>query len=205
MDGLLTTHHRNARVRPHPQKARAVGTAAHAVVACTIGAADHHGEFRHRCGRNRRHELCAVAGNAAGFVFLADHEAGDVLQEQQRDVSLAAQFDEMRSLQRAFAEQYAVVGDDPDRVSPDVRKAADQRLTIEFLEFLELGAINDARDDLADIERLAGIGRHDTVDFLAIEQRLARLSVSPAADDCAGLRLPTMRRAMPMAWLSFCA
>eukprot|EP00965_Chrysotila_dentata_P015953 528130-Pleurochrysis_carterae.AAC.1 len=31
---LLAAHHADARVRPHPHEARAVGAAAHAVVAC---------------------------------------------------------------------------------------------------------------------------------------------------------------------------
>jgi hypothetical protein len=35
----------------------------------------------------------------------------------------------------------------------DVREAADQRLAVARLEFVELGAVDDARDDFADIER----------------------------------------------------
>jgi hypothetical protein len=34
---------------------------------------------------DRRDQLRAVLGDAAGLVFAADHEAGDVLQEHQRD------------------------------------------------------------------------------------------------------------------------
>ena len=60
--------------------------------------------------------------------FLPDHEAGDVLQEHQRDVALARELDEVRALERALAEQDAVVGEDADRVAVDVREAADQRL-----------------------------------------------------------------------------
>ena len=61
------------------------------------------------------------------FAFLADHEAGDVLQEQQRNVALARELDEMRALERALAEQDAVVGEDADRKAADMREAADQR------------------------------------------------------------------------------
>ncbi len=46
-----------------------------------------------------------------------DHEAGDVLQEQQRDAALVGQLDEVRALEGRLAEQDAVVGDDRDRVA----------------------------------------------------------------------------------------
>jgi hypothetical protein len=36
-------------------------------------------------------------GDAAFLVFLAHHEAGDVLQEHQRNAALRAQFDEVRA------------------------------------------------------------------------------------------------------------
>ena len=57
------------------------------------------------------------------LVLAADHEAGDVLQEQQRDAALAAQLDEMRALQRAFREQDAVIADDADRHAPDAARS----------------------------------------------------------------------------------
>ena len=129
---LLAAHHRDARVRPHPEEARAVGAPAHAVVAGAEAAADDHGEFRHIRGGDRGHELGAVLGDAAGLVLLADHEAGDVLQEQQRDAALARELDEMRALERALAEQDAVVGEDADRDALDVREAADQRRAVEL-------------------------------------------------------------------------
>jgi hypothetical protein len=60
------------------------------------------------------HHLGAVLGDAALLVLLADHEAGDVLQEHQRDPALAAELDEVRRLERRLGEQDAVVGDDAD-------------------------------------------------------------------------------------------
>jgi hypothetical protein len=39
-----------------------------------------------------------VARDAFVLVLAADHEAGDVLQEHQRDLALAAQLDEVRAL-----------------------------------------------------------------------------------------------------------
>src|SRR5262249_56337231 len=50
--GLLTAHDRDARIRPHEQEARAVGAAAHAVVAGAVAATDDHGVFCHVAGTN---------------------------------------------------------------------------------------------------------------------------------------------------------
>src|SRR5258708_2276381 len=173
--GLLAAHYRDPGVRPHPQEARAVGTAAHAVIAGPIRAADHDREFRHARGRDRRHQFGAVARDAAGLIFLADHETRDVLQEHQRDIALTAQFDEMRTLQRALAEQDAVIGDDADRIAPDVRKTANQRLAIKLLEFVELRAVDQARNDIAHVIRFAPIGGGGPPDFFSVQTPIPRV------------------------------
>src|SRR5262245_36592329 len=134
--GLLAAHYGDARVRPHPQKAWPVGASAHAVIAGTITATDDDGIFRDVGGGDRRHHFGTVLGDASRLVFAPDHEAGDVLQKQQRDVALARQLDEMRALERALAEQNPVVGEDADGIPVDMREAANQRLAIERLEFL---------------------------------------------------------------------
>ena len=153
--GLLAAHDRDARVRPHPQEARVVGAAAHAVIAGAEAAADDDGEFRHLRGGDRGHHLGAVLGDAAGFVFAADHEAGDVLQEHQRNAALGAQLDEMRALQRALAEQDAVIGDDADRIAPDMREAGDEGGAVQALELVEVAVVDDAGDHLAHVVGLA--------------------------------------------------
>ena len=83
--------------------------------------------------RHRGHHLGAVLGDAAGLVFAADHEAGDVLQEHQRDAALGAEFDEMRALERALGKEDAVIGEDADRIAPDPREPAHQGLAVELL------------------------------------------------------------------------
>ena len=57
-----------------------------------------------RAGNGRDH-LGAVLGDALVLVSPAHHEAGDVLQEHERDAALGAQLDEMRALQRRLAEK----------------------------------------------------------------------------------------------------
>ena len=71
---------------------------------------------------------------------LADHEAGDVLQEHERDAAAVAELDEVRALLRGLREQDAVVGDDADRVAVDVGEAADQRRAVKLLELVELAS-----------------------------------------------------------------
>ena len=65
----------------------------------------------------------------------------------------------MRALQRALGEQDAVIGEDADRITPDLRKAADQGLAVELLELVELAAVDEAGDDLAHIVGPCGCRR----------------------------------------------
>ena len=58
---------------------------------------------------------------------LPDHEAGDVLQEDERHAAQVAQLDEVRGLERRLREQHAVVGDDADQEAVEAREAADER------------------------------------------------------------------------------
>src|SRR5690606_28778803 len=92
---LFAAHHRNTGVGPHEQQARTVRAAAHAVVPGPEGATNDHGEFRHGSGGYSRDHFGAMARDAFVFVASSNHEAADVLQENQGNLALAAQFDEM--------------------------------------------------------------------------------------------------------------
>src|SRR5438128_613872 len=81
--GLLAAHHADPRVRPHPEEARRIRAAAHAVVSRTERAADDDRELRNGGVGDGVHHLRAVLGDAAALVLLADHESGDVLQKDQ--------------------------------------------------------------------------------------------------------------------------
>ncbi len=165
---LGPAHHRDARRGPGPEEPRVIGPARHAVIARPERAADDHGDLRHRRCRHRRHHLGAVPGDALVLVFAADHEAGDVLQKDQRHLAHRAQLDEMRALLCAFGKQHAVVGDDPDGQAHDMGKAADQRLAEPRLELVEAGAIDNPGDHLADVIGRAQIGGHHVEQFLGI-------------------------------------
>src|SRR5450432_4834061 len=82
---LFAAHDADARVRPHPQETRLITAAAHGVIAGAEAAADDDGEFGHVGAGDRRDHLRSILGDAGLLVFLADHESGDVLQEDQRN------------------------------------------------------------------------------------------------------------------------
>jgi hypothetical protein len=56
----------------------------------------------HPRARDGGDQLRAVLGNPAGLVVPADHEAGDVLQEDERDLPPVAELDEVRALERGL-------------------------------------------------------------------------------------------------------
>src|SRR4029450_9603526 len=119
-------HPRSAAGPPPPTAGAASPRPAHAVVARPERAAGDDRELGHLCAGDGGHELRAVARDPARLVLLADHEARDVLQEDERHAPLAGELDEVRALRRRLAEEDAVVREDPDGVALDPRKAAHQ-------------------------------------------------------------------------------
>src|SRR5262249_52323293 len=114
-----------------------IGAAAHRVVAGAERAARYHGELRYLGVRHGHDELRAVARDPPGLVLGADHEARDVLQEDQRDAPLAAELYEVRALLRRLGEEHAVVREDPAVEPLDAREAGHERLAVDLLELLE--------------------------------------------------------------------
>ena len=172
--GLLAAHHADSRIRPHPQESRRVGAPAHAVIAGAEAAADDHGELGHlRTGHGGDH-LRAIACNAFVLVFATDHEAADVLQKEQRNLALAAQFDEVRGLECRLRKEDAVIGDDADRHAVDARKAGDKRRAVAGLPFVEGRVVDDAGNDLAHVIGFAGVGRQHAIELARVVARLDR-------------------------------
>ena len=62
----------------------------------------------------------------------------------------------------------------PDRVAHDPREPGHERRAVAGLELVEVAAVDDPRDDVADVERLAQVGRGDPVQLRRVVQRLAR-------------------------------
>src|SRR5690606_2523938 len=147
-------HDGNAGVGPHEHETRVVGAAAHAVVAGAVAAAGDHGEFRHAGTGHGVDHLGAVFGNAFGLVFFADHKDVDVLQKEQRNTALVAQLEKVRALEGGLGKQNAVVGQDADRETMKAGKAGHQGGAVAGLEFVQLGAVDDAGDNFPRRHRL---------------------------------------------------
>jgi len=82
----------------------------------------------------------------------------------------------VRALERALAEQNPIVGKDADGKAVNMGEAADERLAVERLEFLELGCVDNARDHLANVIGRALVRRHDAVEVFRREQGVLRLA-----------------------------
>src|SRR6202011_4259776 len=143
-------------------------TPAHAIIAGTETAADDDGEFGHARAGDRGNELGAILGNALRLVFLADHEAGDVLQKDERDFALRAKFNEMGALERRFRKQDSIIGEDAHGIADNVRESADEGCSIERLELVEHAAVDDPGKDFARVVSLARIGGGGAVYFLRV-------------------------------------
>src|SRR5205807_7082373 len=115
-----------------------------------------------------------VPRDAASLLLLPDHEAGDVLQEDERDAPLARELDEVRALLRGLREEHAVRGKDSDRIALDPRPAADERLPVERLELVEAALVDDPRDQLAGVDLVAEVLGHEPVELVRVEGRRLR-------------------------------
>src|SRR5207302_5508697 len=107
----------------------------------------------------------AVARDSPGLVLEADHEAGDVLEEDERDPTLAAELDEVGALLRGLGEQNAVVRENADRITLDPREAAHEGLAVELLELVEAAAVDEPADQLACIELMTEVLGDQPVDL----------------------------------------
>ncbi len=171
---LFAAHDADARVWPHPNQSWQVTSDAHGVVSGSRGTANDHREARNLGIGDGVNHLGAVAGDAAMLVFLADDEAGNVLQEDQWDFAHRAEFDEVGAFAARLAEQDAVVGDDSDRIAHDAGKSGHQRYGVKLFEFGKTAAIDDAGDDFADVVCLADIGRGGALEFLGVVEGVFR-------------------------------
>ena len=115
------------------------------------------------------------------------------------NAALVAQLDEVRALQRRLAEQDAVVGEDPDRMAVDVREAAHERRAVERLELVEARAVDEPRDDLARVVRLADVDRDDAVDRVRVDGRRLEPRSAPTAPAPSGPSVATIERTIASA------
>ena len=121
--------------------------------------------------RDRIDHLRPLLDDPVGLEVLADHETGDVLEEHERDVDVVAELDEMCGLLGRIGVDHAVVAQHTHRIAVDRRPATDHRGAVTRLELFEPGTVDDATDDLADLERLAEVLADESEEFFGIERR----------------------------------
>ena len=68
--------------------------------------------------------------DASRLCLLSHHEAGDVLQKEKRDVPLAAELDEVSSLESALRKQNPVVADHADWGTVEAAETTNQCITV---------------------------------------------------------------------------
>ena len=165
---LFTAHDSDTGIGPHKHQARIIGPSAHAVISCPVRAANNDGEFRYFGASNSMHHFGAVLGNTARFGFGADHKACNILQEDKRDITLSAELYEMRTFKGGFRKEHAIITEDADLIAVNFGKAADQRIAIFFLKFMEARAVSDARNNFAAIIGLPRIFWDDAVKLIFV-------------------------------------
>lgn len=120
---LLRAHNPNLRLWPHPEEPRGVSSSTHTIISCASASTYHDSELGDVSTGDCCDELRAVFGYAAFFGVGADHEATDVLEEDEGDAALGAELDEVCAFEGGFGEEDAVVGEDADGVAVDAGEA----------------------------------------------------------------------------------
>ncbi len=181
-----------------------MGAPAHRVRTRAERASDHDGELGHRGAGDGVDHLGAVLGDPARLVLAADHETGDVLEEQERDAALGRKLDEVCALERRLGEQHPVVGEDPDALPVDAGEAGDERVRRESrLELGEATAVGEAPDDLV---RVVGDGELHPDDIGELEGGRSGATTgcrSSGSGASAGASTTTMSRTICRACSSF--
>lgn len=113
-----------------------------------------------------------MLGDAVALRGRADHEAGDVLQEDEGDAALGAKLDEVGALDGGGGKEDAVVGDDADFLAVDGGEARDEGGAEVALELCKLGAVDDAGNDFAHGHGLAQVGGGDAEELVGVVERL---------------------------------
>ena len=156
------------------------------------GTADDHRDLGHDGIRHDIHHFRARTDDAAPFRVTPYHEAVHIVQKDEWHQVLVAIHDEAGRLLRRLRVNHAsefdalvagmvhllhmglLVGDDADGVAADARVATKHGLAVLGFVFVELAAVDDARDDLLYVVLPGRVAVEDAVDFLGGIERLAR-------------------------------
>lgn len=111
-----------------------------------------------------------MLGNPFMLVFLANHEAGDVLKENERDLPLRTNLYEIGPFLCTLAEENTIIGDNPNLLVINLAKSGEQSRPILLLVLLKLRAIKNPSQYLPAIKSLLVIWRDNIVQLFNIIQ-----------------------------------
>ena len=148
-DGALGAHDRDLRGRPSQVHIPSDVLGAHHVVGTAICLPDDDRDLRNRRLGECVEQFRAVPDDATVLLPNPRQEPGDILEDDQRDVEDVAKSYETRSLYRGVdvqnpGEDGRLIGDDPDRMPPEVRKANDKIPSERLVDLVELPIIHHA-------------------------------------------------------------
>src|ERR1039457_7408677 len=112
------------------------------------------------------HHFCAVLRDAALLVRLSHHETRDVLEKDEGHFALARHFDEVQRLERRLGKKNAIVREDGHGEARDMAEARDERGPVPRLEFVKARAVEDPREQLADVVRPAEVSWAEAVELV---------------------------------------
>ncbi len=137
-------------------------------------------------------QLGAVLGDAVRLVFPPDHEAGDVLQEDQRRIFRCQQSSTKCAPFSADSENSTpLLAMMPTGMPWRCGEAADERRAVARLELVEARAVDDAGDHLAHVIGRAQVGRARRRRGRPDRRAAAPARQLPLDVACARLRLAT--------------
>ena len=94
---MSATHDRYLRRRQHPKESWIVRAAAHSIITSAVASTEDGCNFGNVGIRDSTDKLSTVLGDTLLLKLLTDHKACDVLEEDERDLTLAAELDKMCS------------------------------------------------------------------------------------------------------------
>ena len=164
--GGLGPHHRDASGGQGERRVGLEPGARHRVEPRSVRLPHRHAEFRHGRLAHRRDQLGPMADDALSLDGRADHEAGHIGQEDQRDVERVAQPDEPRHLVRGVHEQHSaqvrrLIRDHTHHVAVQASEAADDLLGEPGLDLEERILVDQTCHQGVHVERLGFVLRDD--------------------------------------------
>jgi len=124
LGSLLATHNGDLCAREHKHEARGVSSTAHTIVTSSVRCTKDCCNLRYICVSYCAYKLCTVFSNTFRLYFLSDHEASNVLQENDGYLSLWAELNKVSPLHRAFTKQDTIVRYNTDWVAVKLSKAS---------------------------------------------------------------------------------